>query len=347
MLNNKISMVHGSGGRATGDLISAIFDKEFSNPVLDAMEDAAVVPGAGKIAMTTDSFVVTPAEFKGGDIGRLSICGTVNDLLMRGAVPKYITCGFILEEGADMALLKRVVHSMAETAKEAGVTIVAGDTKVVNGHGEIYINTAGVGILPEDVDIKASNAKAGDAILVSGTMGDHHAAILSERMQIETDIESDNAPLVEIVRNLLAMGLHVHVLRDITRGGLGTVLNELAEASGKRFEIEEERIPVSPKVKDFCGLLGLDPMYMGNEGKLVCLLPEEEAEEALDAMRHSAYGQLAAVIGKVTEMAAAGNDGSREMAGAARTSGQVISRTAIGGERVIGVLEGEGLPRIC
>ena len=352
MTDEKIMMVHGSGGRATGDLISAIFDREFSNPVLDAMEDAAVVPGAGKIAMTTDSFVVTPAEFRGGDIGRLSICGTVNDLLMRGAVPKYITCGFILEEGADVALLKRVVHSMAKTAQEAGVTIVAGDTKVVNGHGEIYINTAGVGIVPDELDIKASNAKAGDAILVSGTMGDHHAAILSERMQIDTDIESDNAPLVEIVSNLLAAGLRVHVLRDITRGGLGTVLNELAEASGQTFEIEEERIPVSPKVKDFCGLLGLDPLYMGNEGKLVCILPEEEAEKALEILHRSAYGQQAAVIGKVKEMAASvngagGNSSSQEMNGAVHASGQVISRTAIGGERVIGVLEGEGLPRIC
>ena len=356
MTDEKIMMVHGSGGRATGELISAIFDKEFSNPVLDAMEDAAVVEGAWRIAMTTDSFVVTPAEFRGGDIGRLSICGTVNDLLMRGAEPKYITCGFILEEGADVALLKRVVHSMAETAKEAGVTIVAGDTKVVNGRGEIYINTAGVGFIrgavpsPDDAalstdgrapaaisdttDISAKNARPGDAILVSGTMGDHHAAILSERMQIDTDIESDNAPLVEIVRNLLSAGLHVHVLRDITRGGLGTVLNELAEVSGQTFEIEEAAIPVSPKVKDFCGLLGLDPLYMGNEGKLVCILPEDEADEALSVMKHSAYGQPAARIGKVKDAAQT-------------TSPVVISKTAIGGERIIGILEGEGLPRIC
>lgn len=334
MTDEKIMMVHGSGGRATGELISAIFDKEFSNPVLDAMEDAAVVEGAGRIAMTTDSFVVTPAEFRGGDIGRLSICGTVNDLLMRGAEPKYITCGFILEEGAEIALLKRIVHSMAETAKEAGVFIVAGDTKVVNGHGEIYINTAGVGLVPEGVDIKASNALPGDAILVSGTMGDHHAAIISERMQIDTDIASDNAPLLDMVTNLLDAGLHVHVLRDITRGGLGTVLNELAEASGQTFEIEEAAIPVSPKVKDFCGLLGLDPLYMGNEGKLVCILPEDEADEALSVMRQSAYGQQAARIGKVKDAAQT-------------TSPVVISKTAIGGERIIGILEGEGLPRIC
>ncbi len=324
-------MVHGSGGQATGELIQEVFAKEFDNETLDQMEDSAVVQGSAKIAITTDSFVVTPVEFRGGDIGRLCVCGTVNDLLMRGAVPKYLTCGAILEEGASVEQLKRVIHSMAKTAAEAHVQIVAGDTKVIEGHGGIYINTTGVGMVPEGRDISAENAKAGDAILVSGTMGDHHAAILSERMNIETDIRSDNAPLGEIVNGLLEAGVRVHTLRDITRGGLGTVLKELAEASGKEFVIEEQKIPVSPKVRDFCGMLGLDPLYMGNEGKLTAIVDSGDAEKALDVMRHSKYGENAAIIGKVT-------DGE---------PGRLIMRTEIGGERVLDVLQGEGLPRIC
>lgn len=331
MEDDKILMVHGSGGSATGELIDTIFDKEFSNKTLDQMEDSAVVPGSGRIAMTTDSFVVTPAEFRGGDIGRLCVCGTVNDLLMRGAVPKYLTCGFILEEGLSVDLLKRVVHSMAETAREAGVEIVAGDTKVVNGNGELYINTAGVGFVPDDLEISADKAEVGDQILVSGTMGDHHAAILSERMEIETDIQSDNAPLVDMVSNLIGAGLHIHTLRDITRGGLGTVLKELSESSKKTFTIEDDLIPVTDKVRDFCGLLGLDPVYMGNEGKLVCILPKEESDKALEIIRHSRYGENACRIGEVT----------------ADSDGRLFARTRIGGERELDVLQGEGLPRIC
>ena len=270
MEDDKILMVHGSGGSATGELIDKIFDKEFSNKTLDQMEDSAVVEGAGRIAMTTDSFVVTPAEFRGGDIGRLCVCGTVNDLLMRGATPKYLTCGFILEEGLSIDLLKRVVHSMA------------GDTQVVEGQGGIDIKTAGGGFVPDDVEISAGRAEVGDAIIVSGTMGDHHAAILSERMEIETDIESDNAPLGDIVRNLLENKIKVHTLRDITRGGLGTVLKELSESAKKTFTIEDELIPVSPKVRDFCGLLGLDPLYMGNEGKPVAFVAAEDEERGLE-----------------------------------------------------------------
>lgn len=324
-------MVHGSGGSATGELIDEIFDREFSNATLDQMEDSAVVPGAGQIAMTTDSFVVTPAEFRGGDIGRLCVCGTVNDLLMRGAVPKYLTCGFILEEGLDVALLKRVVHSMAKTAEEAGVHIVAGDTKVVNGNGELYINTAGVGFVPEGVDIAAGNARTGDAIIVSGNVGDHHAAILSERMNIDTDIESDNAPLVDIVSNLLNSGIHVHTLRDVTRGGLATVLKELSGQSKKTFVIEENKVPVTSKVADFAGLLGLDPLYMGNEGKLVAIVDSHDADKALDIIRGSKYGKNAAIIGEVKE----------------DSEGKLIETTELGGERELDILQGEGLPRIC
>lgn len=330
-MEKTISMVHGSGGQATGELIHEVFAKEFDNQTLNQMEDSAVVDGSHKIAITTDSFVVTPVEFRGGDIGRLCICGTVNDLLMRGAEPKYLTCGAILEEGASVDQLKRVIHSMAETAREAGVQIVAGDTKVIEGHGGIYINTTGVGLVPEGRDIAAGNAKAGDVILVSGTMGDHHAAILSERMNIETDIESDNAPLGDIVSNLLNAGIRVHTLRDITRGGLGTVLKELAEASGKEFEIEEQKIPVSPKVRDFSGMLGLDPMYMGNEGKLTAIVAPEDAERALEIIKKSRYGANAAIIGSV-------KDGD---------PGRLVMKTEIGGERILGVLQGEGLPRIC
>lgn len=330
-MEEKIMMVHGSGGSATGELIDEIFDREFSNATLDQMEDSAVVPGARQIAMTTDSFVVTPAEFRGGDIGRLCVCGTVNDLLMRGAVPKYLTCGFILEEGLDVALLKRLVHSMAKTAEEAGVHIVAGDTKVVNGNGELYINTAGVGFVSEGVDIAAGNARTGDAIIVSGNVGDHHAAILSERMNIDTDIESDNAPLVDIVSNLLNSGIHVHTLRDVTRGGLATVLKELSGQSKKTFVIEENKVPVTSKVADFAGLLGLDPLYMGNEGKLVAIVDSHDADKALDIIRDSKYGKNAAIIGEVKE----------------DSEGKLIETTELGGERELDILQGEGLPRIC
>ncbi|MEE3419841.1 MAG: hydrogenase expression/formation protein HypE [Lachnospiraceae bacterium] len=330
-MKDTIQMIHGSGGRATGELIADVFAKEFDNDVLNQMEDSALVPGAGRIAITTDSFVVTPVEFRGGDIGRLSICGTVNDLLMRGAVPKYITCGAILEEGASIEVLKRVIHSMAQTALEADVRIVAGDTKVIEGHGGIYINTAGVGFVKKDVDISAENAKAGDVLLVSGTMGDHHAAILGERMGIENEIASDCAPLVDMVGNLLGAGIEVHTLRDVTRGGLATVLKELATASGREFVVEDENIPVTPAVRDFCGMLGLDPLYMGNEGKLVAIVPEAQASDAIEIIRNSRYGADACAIGRVT-------DGE---------PGRVLAKTAIGGERILDVLEGEGLPRIC
>ncbi len=331
-----ITMVHGSGGQATDDLIASIFAKEFSNDTLNQMEDSAVVPGAGKIAMTTDSFVVTPVIFRGGDIGRLCICGTVNDLLMRGAKPKYITCGFILEEGLAISTLERVVHSMAETAREAGVIIVAGDTKVINGNGGLYINTAGVGFVPEDVDIKAANARPGDVIIASGNMGDHHATILSERMNIETDVESDNAPLVDMVGKLLESGMEIRTLRDVTRGGLATVLKELAVASANVFYLDEESIPVSAKVRDFAGLLGLDPMYMGNEGKMIAIVPKEVAEQAVKIIRSAKYGENACIIGEVAEA----EDRIAE-------AGSLIMRTEIGGQRYLDVLQGEGLPRIC
>ncbi len=331
----KIIMEHGSGGRATSELIKEIFEAEFDNDVLSEMEDAAVVPGAEAIAMTTDSFVVTPLEFPGGDIGRLCICGTVNDLCMRGARPKYITCGFILEEGVDIEQLKRIVKSMADTAKEAGVKIVAGDTKVVEGNGGLYINTAGVGFIPSGIDIKAKNAADGDVIIVSGNIGDHHATVLSQRMEIKNTIKSDNAPLQEMVGKLISSNIPIHVLRDVTRGGLATVLKELALSSGNNFEIDAENIPVDPQVKSFSGLLGLDPLYMGNEGKLVAIVPKEYTDEALNIIRECKYGENACVIGNVK---APENESE---------TGTLVLNTEIGGRRFLDILQGEGLPRIC
>ena len=330
-MEERISMVHGSGGAATSELIGAIFAKEFASTTLDKMEDSAVVEGAGRIAVTTDSFVVTPVIFPGGDIGRLCICGTVNDLLMRGAVPKYITCGFILQEGLEVAKLQEIVHSMAECAREAGVEIVAGDTKVVSGNGELYINTAGVGFVPEGREVSAERVCVGDAVIVSGNLGDHHAAILGTRMGIVNDIQSDNAPLGELVEALFKAGVDVHTMRDITRGGLATVLKELAKASDTTIELQEEKLPVTPQVRDFCGLLGLDPLYMGNEGKLVALVPAEQAQKAVETLAGTKYGRDACVVGFVGE----------------KEPGKLFLRTRIGGLRNLEVLQGEGLPRIC
>ena len=325
----KITLVHGSGGKSTNDLINAVFAKSFSNPILNMMEDSAVVDGSQKIAVTTDSFVVTPLIFKGGDIGRLSVCGTVNDLLMRGAVPKYITSAFIIEEGADTETLELIAKSMADTAKEAGVTVICGDTKVIEGNGGIYINTTGVGFIKYSTDIISKNIRPGDAVVVSGNMGDHHATILSARMEIENDIKSDNAPLGEMVRNMLKGGIELHCMRDITRGGLGTVLNELADASRVNIEIKEEKLPVNPEVKAFAKILGLDILHMGNEGKLVAFMPKEQAQRAVEIIRNSKYGENAEIIGEV------------------KAGKGVTMITPIGGKRTVTVLYGEGLPRIC
>ena len=324
----KITLSHGSGGKATSELIDKIFARSFSNPILNMMEDSAVVDGHRKIAITTDSFVVTPLFFNGGDIGRLAVCGTVNDLLMRGAVPKYITSAFIIEEGADTKTLERITKSMAETAAEAGITVVAGDTKVIEGNGGVYINTAGVGFVDNE-NIVSTNLQDGDCVIVSGTMGDHHATILSARMEIENNIKSDNAPLTDIVKNLIDGGINIHCMRDVTRGGLGTVLNELANASCKGIEIKESAIPISDEVKAFSKILGLNILHMGNEGKLVAIVPSEQADKAVQLMKQSKYGESAAIIGKVTN-----GDG-------------VTLITPLGGQRKVNVLIGEGLPRIC
>lgn len=327
----KITMAHGSGGKATSELIANIFSKSFHNPVLSRMEDSAVVPGAETIAMTTDSFVVAPIFFPGGDIGRLSVCGTVNDLLMSGAHPKYITCGFIIEEGADSGDLERIAESMAKTAEEAGVCIVAGDTKVIEGRGGVCINTAGVGFVPQGRNISASNCREGDCVILSGYLGEHHAAILSSRMGIENQIKSDCAPLGEIVGTLFENGIRVKALRDVTRGGLATVLNEFACASSCCIELNEQDIPVSDQVRGFCGILGLDPLYMGNEGKLVAIVEKEDAQKAVEIMRKAKYGEHAQAIGSVT----------------AGEAGTLLVKTPVGGTRIVSELYGEGLPRIC
>lgn len=325
----KITLAHGSGGKATSDLISSVFAKHFSNPILNMMEDSAVVNASKKIAVTTDSFVITPLIFNGGDIGRLSVCGTVNDLLMRGATPKYITSAFIIEEGADTDTLNTIVKSMAQTAKEAGVTVICGDTKVIDGKGGIYINTTGVGFIDESTNIVSSNMQEGDSVIVSGNLGDHHATVLSARMNIENSIKSDNAPLNEMVKAMLDNKIDIHTMRDVTRGGLGTVLNELADASNVSIELEEEKIPVNEEVRAFAKILGLDIMHMGNEGKLVATVPSEQAQKAVEIIRNCKYGENAQIIGKVT----AGKG--------------VILKTELGGRRAVTTLFGEGLPRIC
>lgn len=325
----KITMAHGSGGKSSAQLMSDIFGKHFKNDTLDRMEDAAVLEVNGRIACSTDSFVVTPLVFKGGDIGKLCVCGTVNDLMMMGAVPKYLTCGFIMEEGLDVELLDKIVESMAAQAKAAGVIIVAGDTKVVEGNGGIYINTTGIGEIPEGRDVSSSNCEAGDVILLSGTLGDHHACILSHRMEIENNISSDCAALGDIVESLFAAGINVKTMRDVTRGGLGTVLNEIADSSQCMITLEEDDIPVSDEVRGFADILGLDPLYMGNEGKMIAVVSGEDAERALSVMRSTEHGKNAAVIGAVE-------------AG----SGTYI-RTRLGATRRFDVLYGEGLPRIC
>lgn len=324
-----IKMAHGSGGKETEELVKNVFMKHFAGETLSRMEDAAVIELHGKAAFTTDSFVVTPLFFKGGDIGKLAVCGTVNDLLMMGAVPRYLSAGFIIEEGMDSETLETIVSSMAETAKQAGVSIVAGDTKVIEGKGGLYINTAGIGIIPEGRDVSPSRCMPGDAILLSGNLGDHHACILSARMNIDNSIESDAAPLNNLVEALFENGVDVKAMRDVTRGGLATVLNEICSASKTGALIEESAVPVAQQTAAFCSILGLDPLYMGNEGKFIAVVAKEQADKAIAAIRSTTGGEDAAVIGYT------------------RCDKGVSIKTRLGGTRVLGPLYGEGLPRIC
>jgi len=344
-----IVMGHGSGGKMMADLIRHLFAAAFDNDLLAQMGDATRIDNSlfvirerdqsktngSSLAFTTDSFVVSPLFFPGGNIGELAVYGTVNDLAMRAARPLVLSAGFILEEGLPMATLAQIVNSMAEACKNAGVKIAAGDTKVVQkGHGDgVYINTSGIGVIPKDVDIAPQNARRGDAVIVSGTMGDHGMAIMSVRegLQFESEIRSDTAPLTGLVEAMLAATKDIHCLRDATRGGLAAVLNELAEASKVGIEFEEQKVPVRPAVNAAGEMLGLDPLYIANEGKLVAFVSESQAEKALLAMRNHALGKDAALIGRVT----------------AEHPGRVIAKTAIGGSRVVDLPAGELLPRIC
>ncbi len=326
---------HGSGGTLSRDLLRRLFLPELGKAAPRALDDAAAVEINGaRIALTTDSHVVSPLFFPGGDIGRLAICGTVNDLAMIGAQPIALTCGFVLEEGLPFETLQKVVNSMQEAAKEAGVYIAAGDTKVVQkgGADRLFINTAGIGTIPHGVNISGANAKKDDAIIVSGTIGDHGIAVLSarENFGFETALESDIAPLNHLVEAMLAAG-EVRVLRDPTRGGLATSLVEIAEQSNVTIEIEEEKLPFKPAVRAACEMLGFDPLYVANEGKLIAFVKEDDAERVLSAMRRTKYGADAAIIGRVIRTG----------------KPQVRLKTAIGGTRLVDMLAGEMLPRIC
>jgi hydrogenase expression/formation protein HypE len=334
--DDRILLAHGSGGAMSHDLIASLFIKAFQNPVLDRLDDMAVLEiGGARLAFTTDSYVVTPIFFPGGDIGKLAVCGTINDLSMSGARPLYLSAGFILEEGFPFRDLETIITSMQKTAAQAGVQIVTGDTKVVNRGGAdgIFINTAGLGRVPEGVDISGRNARAGDKVLVSGSIGDHGIAILSSRVGFEfsTRLESDCAPLNDLVARMLEVSRDIHCLRDPTRGGLSTTLNELARQSKAAIWIEEVRIPIKEEVRGACELLGLDPFILANEGKLIAIVGAGEAGKILAAMKAHPLGRDAALIGEVRE----------------EPAGRVILRTSIGSTRIVDMLVGEPLPRIC
>jgi hydrogenase expression/formation protein HypE len=332
----RVTMSHGAGGKATQTLIEAVFLEEFRNPLLEPLEDAAElrVPGA-RLALTTDSYVVSPLFFPGGNIGDLAVNGTVNDLSVSGATPMYLSAGFILEEGFPVADLTRVVASMRDAAAAAGVSVVTGDTKVVQrGKADgCYINTAGVGIIDRDITLGVARAQPGDAIIVSGPIGDHGITIMLSRgeLDIEADICSDTAPLNGLVAALLDAVPSVRAMRDATRGGVATILNEIATAAGVGVLASEDDIPVRPEVRGACELLGIDPMYVACEGRLVAVVPGDKAPEAVRALRGHPLGAQAAVIGEVS----------------ASQPGLVRLTTAFGGTRIVDLLVGDPLPRIC
>lgn len=333
---DKIVLGHGSGGLLSAQLLRDIFLPLFSNPVLDRMDDQAILPiGGSRIAFTTDSFVVQPLFFPGGDIGSLAVHGTVNDLAMGGATPLFLSAAFILEEGFPTRDLRRIAASMAQAAAAAGVHIVTGDTKVVEkGKGDgLFINTTGIGVVPEHVRLSANQARPGDRVILSGAIGDHGIAILARRegLEFETEILSDSAPLHGMVAAMLGASTEIRCLRDPTRGGLSSALNEIAAQSGVSIQIEETRVPVRDDVRGACEMLGLDPLYVANEGKLVAIVAPEAAEGIVDAMRGTEYGRDAAIIGTVGE----------------KHAGLVTMRSAFGSTRIVDLLAGDQLPRIC
>jgi hydrogenase expression/formation protein HypE len=337
-----ITLAHGSGGKAMRDLIDDIIVSAFNNPLLAPLEDQAridlteLTALGDRLAFTTDSFVVDPIEFPGGDIGTLAINGTVNDLAMSGARPLYLSCGLILEEGLPIATLRRLVQSMRKEADAAGISIVTGDTKVVErgSADKIFINTSGVGVIPKGIDIRASRAVPGDVVIINGLIGDHGAAILNARgdLALETTIESDCQPLNQHVESLLKACPDIHCLRDATRGGVATVLNEFAQSSGVKIKLNDSALPVRNEVRGMCEILGLEPLYLANEGKLVTIVAAKYAGAVVAALQQIPGSEEACVIGEVVEPF---------------SKGRVVVLTAFGSERMIDMLVGEQLPRIC
>jgi len=332
----QVLLAHGSGGRLSESLLKQVFLPAFANPTLRALEDQAAIDiGAERLAFTTDSFVVRPIFFPGGDIGRLAVCGTVNDLAVGGAEPLFLSAAFILEEGLAIDDLRRVVESMRLACDEAGVSLVAGDTKVVDrGKGDqVFITTTGIGRIPAGRRLSISSARPGDAVVLSGTLGDHGIAVMSVRegLDFETELRSDCAPLHGLCRVMLEACGTIRAMRDPTRGGLSSALNELAAASGVGVRLEESAIPVRAEVHAACEMLGLDPTYVANEGKLIAVVPEADARRLVEAMRSHPLGRDAAIIGRIVE----------------EHPGMVVMRSLVGGERVVSMLAGEQLPRIC
>jgi len=332
-----ITLAHGSGGEETYKLIKNVFLRYFNNDILKEQGDSAILDMIkGKIAVTTDSFVVDPLFFKGGDIGKLSICGTVNDLCVSGATPLYISAGFILEEGLELKDLEKIVKSMADTANKIGVKIVTGDTKVVQsgkGH-KVYINTTGIGYIEKNnYQLNIKNIRTGDAIIISGTTGDHGTSIINEResLDIESGLKSDCAALNELTKAIMDTSNEVRIMRDPTRGGLANTLKELVNTSGKSMEIWQKDIPIRDDVRSFCDLLGFDPLYMANEGKLICIVSNKDAHKVLNVIKSNSLGREGAIIGKVLD------DGKSKL----------YLKTYIGGTKVLGMLQGELIPRIC
>ena len=349
-MEDRVLLGHGSGGTMMKRIIEEVFFEAYAGDELLGGDDAAtldLVPTDGfstlssgtRIAFSTDSFVVTPHFFPGGDIGRLAVCGTVNDVATSGAVPRFLSCGFVLEEGFAMDDLKRIRQSMAEAAREANVRIVTGDTKVVNrGHGDgVFINTSGIGIIPEGVNLSGAFCKPGDKVIVSGNLGDHGITVMAcrESLSFTADVQSDAAPLNHLIADTLeAAGPNVRCFRDPTRGGLASTLNELSSQSNVDIEIDEDAVPVLPQVRGACDMLGYDVFQVANEGKMVCVVAADQAEAALAAMKRSPYGRDAAIIGDVSEARA-------------DRGPKVFVRNAFGGRRILDMLVGEQLPRIC
>ena len=335
MTDNLITLAHGAGGKLSAELMHDVIEPAFSNPLLDELHDGAKFQMSGRLAFTTDSYVVRPLFFRGGNIGKLAVCGTVNDLSMTGAVPKYLSCGLVLEEGFAVDDLRRIVATMHDAAAEAGVHIVTGDTKVVErGKADgIFINTAGIGELIDGVDISPKNVRPGMKVLLSGFIGDHAAAILAGRhgLELPDDIRTDCAPLASLTQAVLKAAPHTAVLRDPTRGGVAAVLNEIAQASGVGVLIDEDAVPVREPVRGVCDMLGFDPLELANEGKCVAFVPADEADAALAAMHADPHGRDAVILGETTDKA----------------SGQVGLRTAIGGIRIVDLPLGNLVPRIC